>query len=227
LAGNWIKVEEATVSKSEVLMLADMLGWDRRQALGLLVEFWCWLDKNLSEICPDFVRNMSKQSLDKLMNVPGFSSCLEVIGWAKFDDAASIMTIPNAERHNGNPAKTRAIDQKRKKKEREKPVQDLSEENRTRLDKKRIDIHSATPISKKAKGTSLPAGFVLSDRVRAWGAERGYQEPALVAHFENFILQAAAKGYVYSDWDSALIKAISGDWAKVGKGRAVERKLAQ
>lgn len=143
MAGDWIKVEQATVDKPEVLRTADLLGWDRRQALGLFVEFWCWLDKNLSEECPDFVRHMSAKSLDEVLHVPGFAACLVNIGWAKFDDEHGIMTIINADRHNGNTAKSRALDAKRKKEKRRENVREMSgsqtDKNRTREEKRRED----------------------------------------------------------------------------------------
>jgi len=221
MAGDWIKVEQATVDKPEVLRLAELMGWHRRQALGLLVEFWCWLDKNLSEECPDFVRHMSRKSLDEVLHVPGFAAALEHVGWAKFDDECAVMHIVNAERHNGNTAKTRALDAKRKKEKRRQNVQQMSvsdpDVSGTREEKRR-DIYT-----RKSPETPLPKDFVLSERVKSWGATKGYTPEALTAHFENFILQAAAKGYTYRDWDSALIKAVAADWAKVGKG---SRRLA-
>jgi hypothetical protein len=118
MAGDWIKVEQATLDKPEVLRAAEMLNIHRREALGLFVEFWIWLDKNLSASCPDFVRNMSAKSLDEVLHTPGFSGVLKSIGWAKFDDEQSVLYVMNAERHNGNTAKSRALDAKRKKEKR-------------------------------------------------------------------------------------------------------------
>jgi hypothetical protein len=66
--------------------------------------------------------------------------------------------------------------------------------------------------SKKAK-TALPAGFAVSERVHAWAAEKGYTN--LQAHLENFISAAKRNGYVYVDWDEALMEAIRKDWAKL------------
>ena len=152
MAGDWIKLEHATLDKPEVLRTADLLGIHRREALGLFVEFWIWLDKNLSGSCPDFVRNMSRKSLDDVLHVPGFSAVLEQIGWAKFDDSEAVMHITNADRHNGTPAKTRALDAKRKKEKRLENVREMSglqpDKTGTREEKRREDI---TPI--------VPAGF--------------------------------------------------------------------
>jgi hypothetical protein len=142
MAGDWIKLEHATLDKPEVLRTADLLGIHRREALGLFAEFWIWLDKNLSDSCPDFVRNMSRKSLDDVLHVQGFASVLESIGWAKFDDEQATMQIINAERHNGKTAKSRALDAKRKSDNRRKMSGSQPDENRTREEKRRV----STPI---------------------------------------------------------------------------------
>lgn len=79
--------------------------------------------------------------------------------------------------------------------------------------------------SNKAK-TSIAADFALSDRVRHWAAERGYGD--LDAHFEHFQLKCQANDYRYSDWDAALMKAISEDWARRrgGQAEATRTRLA-
>lgn len=175
IAGDWIKVEQATVDKPEVLRLADLLSWDRRQALGLLVEFWCWLDKNLSRSCPDFVRNMSRKSLDEVLHVPGFSAALEVIGWAKFDDEKAVMTIINASRHNGITAKTRALDAKRKKEKRLEIVPEMSvskpDKKRTREEKRR-DITPIVPARFAEFWESYPGPRRISKSkcLKFWGS---------------------------------------------------------
>jgi len=68
------------------------------------------------------------------------------------------------------------------------------------------------------KKTSLPKDFKISDRVISWANEKGHAN--LQKHFDNFVLSAQSKGYKYSDWDSAFMKAIRDNWASV----PVERK---
>ncbi|MCR4300186.1 MAG: YdaU family protein [Sulfuricaulis sp.] len=59
--------------------------------------------------------------------------------------------------------------------------------------------------------TPLPDGFGISDRVQAWAGERGYAR--LPEHLDHFVSKAKARGYVYADWDEALMGAIRDDWA--------------
>lgn len=65
----------------------------------------------------------------------------------------------------------------------------------------------------KSKKVPLPEGFAISERVRRWAAEKGYDR--LDAHFEAFVSKAKAKAYGYADWDEALMGAIRDDWAKL------------
>ena len=61
--------------------------------------------------------------------------------------------------------------------------------------------------------TALPADFGISDRVRQWANERGYDQ--LDEHLDAFKRKAIAKGYTYASWEDALMEAIREDWAKL------------
>lgn len=69
------------------------------------------------------------------------------------------------------------------------------------------------PKKQKAVETPLPADFAVSERVRGWAAERGFDR--LDEHLESFRLKATAKAYTYVSWDDAFMVAIRDDWAKV------------
>lgn len=68
--------------------------------------------------------------------------------------------------------------------------------------------------AKRAPETPLPENFGLSERVRAWAAEKGHGR--LVDRLEHFVSYAKRKGATYCDWDEALMTAIREDWAKLG-----------
>lgn len=70
----------------------------------------------------------------------------------------------------------------------------------------------------KPATTALPEGFGISDRVSRWAVAKGFHE--LDRHLEFFVGKARAKGYVYADWDEALMCAIRDDWAEVRSGRS-------
>lgn len=68
----------------------------------------------------------------------------------------------------------------------------------------------------RARKTSLPDGFGISERVRAWAKEKGFGR--LEDHLEAFLRKVGANGYTYVDWDAAFMEAIREDWAKL-RGR--------
>ena len=71
-------------------------------------------------------------------------------------------------------------------------------------------------IDKKPnRKVSLPSDFVINDEYRNWCAANGHSSPE--KHFDNFILQAEARGYKYVNWMSALKRATKDNWAKVEK----------
>lgn len=63
------------------------------------------------------------------------------------------------------------------------------------------------------KLTHLPAGFAISDQVRAWSAEKGFTD--LDLRLEAFVGYAKANGARYCNWDEALKNSIRGNWAKI------------
>lgn len=94
--------------------------------------------------------------------------------------------------------------------------------DRSGYDKKGEDKDSGggKPPSPK---TPLPKNFVISDRVKRWAKEKGHGN--LEGHFENFVIQAQAKGYKYSDWDAAFMTAIRKNWADIGKGKSSDDRF--
>jgi len=69
------------------------------------------------------------------------------------------------------------------------------------------------PSKKRQVKTGLPADFGISDRVREWAQERGFDR--LDEHLDSFKRKAIAKGYTYASWDDAFMEAIREDWAKL------------
>jgi hypothetical protein len=82
-----------------------------------------------------------------------------------------------------------------------------------------VPVAAATPKKSKAPTkTPLPDGFCISERVKQWAAEKGYDN--LPAHFENFVGSCKANAYAYADWDEGFMGAIRKDWAKLNVPQA-------
>jgi uncharacterized protein YdaU (DUF1376 family) len=91
---------------------------------------------------------------------------------------------------------------------------------RTHTEGNALQTPDTRPIPKEQKtprkrGTPLPEGFVLSDRVGEWAGGEGYSLHDVQANFEAFVSYAKRKGATYVDWDEALMTAIRKDWAEV------------
>jgi len=81
----------------------------------------------------------------------------------------------------------------------------------SREEQSRADV----PAKKSSKNTSIPKDFSVSEQVKLWAEKNGHTK--LNERLNHFILCCEAKNYQYSNWDSAFRKAISDDWAKLGK----------
>lgn len=223
MAGDWIKVETATASKTEVLRMAEMLGIERRECMGLLFDYWAWLDANART---ESVPNLSRNSLDKHLHCAGLAACLEAVGWASWSDDGWTMTVTNYTRHNGASAKTRAYEQRKKKLQRESvpivsPTCPANTGTRVREEiEKKEQIQQPPLKAARKRATPIPDGFAISERVKTWADKAGHTR--LDAHLEAFVGRATAKGYTYVDWDAAFMNCIREDWGKVNAGKVAQ-----
>lgn len=77
----------------------------------------------------------------------------------------------------------------------------------------------------RARKIPMPADFEISDRVKTWSAQRGFDR--LDEHLEAFKRKAAARGYEYIDWEAAFMEAVREDWAKIRSGAGQPQKGKQ
>ena len=205
MAGDWIKIEHATLDKPEISIAADILGISDGDAFFLFVRYWVWVDQNLDEARSGLVPFVSRRSLDRKFNCPGFSGTLEAIGWATFDDEQQILCITNWANHNGNTAKSRALEQKKKAKQRASlsrfrpdcvPASSGPEKRREE------NIKPIEAPSKKRLEEPTPEHQALADslgvackvefaKYRDWLAANGKRQKDEAAGFRNWIRKAA------------------------------------
>jgi hypothetical protein len=83
------------------------------------------------------------------------------------------------------------------------------------------DTEEKKPRKRASAKTSLPENFTVSERVKQWAAEKGQSQ--LDRHLDHFRLAAKAKGYTYADWDSAFMRAVTDNWAKLAPVAAASK----
>lgn len=207
MAGDWIKVEHATRQKPEVLLAAEMLGISRREAVGLFLDYFLWLDEALPAAFANrdaVVTHMSRKSFDMVLDCAGFAATLECIGWAQFDDDARTLTVINADSHNGKAAKSRCLARNRMKRMRDDVVTPTASLEKRREEKKKN-------VEEKAAAPQITSP---SDKHRALAAELGVNCDSEWAAFNDKIV---AKGKA---WFTDKAAAFSG-WLRQ------ERKYAE
>jgi len=113
MAGDWLKIEHATVDKPEIVRMADILGVDQNAVIGACLRLWIWADQQTSTGC---ALSVTRKWIDRLMQLDDAADAMVDVGWLTGVDGD--LTLTNYERHNGKPAKTRAQAAQRMKKAR-------------------------------------------------------------------------------------------------------------
>jgi len=110
MAGLWIEWEKGLARKPEVLRLARLLGSTPQHAAGCCMMFWEWAeDVTENGIIP----GLTAEDVSFAAGVEGIGEALAEVGW--LIETGDAVVLPNWERHNGKPAKRRALDALRKR----------------------------------------------------------------------------------------------------------------
>jgi len=127
VAGDWIKWSKGLATRREVVLLAAMLRRDRHEVAGRLMVFWEWLDDNVAdheidELSLDVslcIGDSPCEFVDALVGLPGFAAALASDGvrWLSARSGGRL-TVPHFGRHNGTTAKTRALESRKKQRQR-------------------------------------------------------------------------------------------------------------
>lgn len=115
MAADWIKIENFLPNKPEVAQMADRLGVTDNEVVGMLVRFWSWVDQTMSDECPDAYGTTGR--IGVLAGHPEFADAMVEVGWLVFSGENSIR-IPNYEDHLSQSAKRRAVEAKKKARQR-------------------------------------------------------------------------------------------------------------
>lgn len=135
MAGDWIKIEHWTPDKPEVFRMAELLDMDPDAVTGKLIRIWIWADQQT--ITGD-AHSVTRASLDRLTQRHGFADAMLTCGWLEQTDDG--LRFVNFDRHNGETAKTRALNAKRNGKLRAR-----------RHERDAVSVTSASPKEEKRR----------------------------------------------------------------------------
>lgn len=97
----------------KLVIIADEIRKDENTALGLLVRYFCWLNKHFSS----GATHLSTKQVDKIMRQKNFANALIKVGWASLDEKGSFF-IESFDTYNGESSVKRFKETQRKRKQR-------------------------------------------------------------------------------------------------------------
>ncbi|TPG50167.1 hypothetical protein EAH75_01330 [Rhodanobacter glycinis] len=111
MAGDWIKMRIDLQSHPKVVRILSATHTDKFRVVGGLHAVWSVFDTHSED---GELRGYTPEALDHIIGWDGFARAMESVGWLLFDGLETL-TLPEFTEHNGQSAKRRAEDQKRKK----------------------------------------------------------------------------------------------------------------
>ena len=113
MAGFFIEWEKGLVRKPEILQIARILGCTPQHAAACCMMVWEWTeDVTVNGIIP----GLTAADVSLAACVEGIGEAMLRAGWLV--ETGDAVVLPNWERHNGDPAKRRAMDAWRKRTQR-------------------------------------------------------------------------------------------------------------
>lgn len=195
MANPWFRLYSEFAFDQKVQMLSEV----NQRRLIMLFCLRCSGNVTLQDSEVTFQLRISEQEWTETKAIfidKGFiNEANEVLNWDKRQYISDSSTV-------------RVAKHREKKKQESNVTVTPPEQNKTETEQKKKVKKIETP---------LPDNFCISERVIKWANQNGYRD--LQKHFDNFVLKAEAKGYTYSNWDSAFMTAIRENWAKVPMNR--------
>lgn len=143
MAGDWIKMRSDLHTHPKVVRMASASNADRLRVIGGLHAVWCLFDVHSED---GSLSGYTPQAVDDLIGFPGFAEVMAGVSWLEIHSDG--LVLPEFNEHNGQSAKRRATEAKRKRQERENPSQNTvrkmsasdADKKRTREEKRREEI---------------------------------------------------------------------------------------
>ena len=113
MAGHWIEWEKGLVRKPEVIRIARALGSTPQHAAACCMMVWEWAEDVTEN---GIISGVTAADVSFAAGVEGIGEAMVAAGWLLENEDAVV--LPNWDRHNGAPAKRRALNALRMRVER-------------------------------------------------------------------------------------------------------------
>lgn len=110
---SWVKIVNTLPRSRAIYALMRALRCKRQAALGLAVDWFCWLDENST----NGNTGMLDEEISDVLGWPGAAQALSAVGWVSHDEQGYVVAV-DFDKHNGETAKKRAEDAERQRKSR-------------------------------------------------------------------------------------------------------------
>ena len=211
MAGEWIKMRIDLADDPAVIRIRRATGIDADSVVGKLHRLWSWADAHT----PDgFAHGLDAEWVDEFVGCQGFAEAMTAAGWLASEDGG--IRFANFDRHNGQPAKVRALGKNRMKRIRcaDSATESEQERNQRREEeeKRREEYIPAAPVptSKPPAASGSRAKAAIS-----WSADAGF------TGITDADRQAWATAYPGAVLDQELAKAT--EWLLANPKRCGKR----
>lgn len=180
MAGDWIQMRADLLTHPKIVRMSSALKADKLRVIGALHSVWCLFDMHSTD---GQLEGYSPEVLDDYLGWTGFSAQMIVVKW--LEHTADSLNVPRFDEHNGQSAKRRATETKRKRLAREaealgggKSSASGADTKRTREEKRRDreDIGGIPPIPPSA-AAPLDATPAIARRQKIALADRDMPIP--------------------------------------------------
>lgn len=226
MAGDWIPATKSLSRKREVLAISAQTSRSRYEVVGILLEFWSWVDDESDD---GQLLGMTTGQLTELF--PGtddaFWRAVLSTGW--LIQRSTALEVPNFHRWLGRSAKRRLKEAERKRNARQtsaKPVRKMSashadkngttEQNRTEQNRKR------DPPNPPKGGVEFPSSLDTSRFREAWGRWEQYRKETRHALRDSTRKAQLEKLAAWGEEKAiaALLESITNGWQGLFEPRA-------
>jgi hypothetical protein len=233
MAADWIKMRVDLLTHPKVVRILSATRTDKFRVVGGLHAVWSIFDTHSVD---GRLKGYTPELLDHVIGWEGFARAMEAVGWLTFDGLETL-ALPEFDAHNGQSAKRRAEDQKRKRNGRNRPqsVHDDCGQNadkkrtREREEKRREEkeeeqgADAPAPKSRKRPETTIADWLATvdgdaipaDDPVFEYAAKVGIPADFLLLAWTEFEARHLESGKRYKDWRAAFRKCVRDNWYRL------------